>query len=65
MLGGVAPRPWRVQQAEKALLCKSLNADTIEQAANLAVLGAKPLRQNAYKILLLKGIIVEALSALK
>lgn len=65
VLGGVAPVPWRVLHAEEALLDRTLDDSTIGLAADLAVAGAQPLRQNQYKIALVKGLITQALTALK
>ncbi|HVX65698.1 MAG TPA: xanthine dehydrogenase family protein subunit M [Bryobacteraceae bacterium] len=64
VLAAVAPVPWRSAEAEKALVGKPLNAQTIAQAAAAAVKGAEPLSQNAYKVDLVEGIVEEALSAL-
>src|SRR5262249_23630917 len=50
VLGGVAPIPWRVPEAEAALIGKTMNADVLANVAKLALDGAKPLEKNAYKI---------------
>jgi xanthine dehydrogenase YagS FAD-binding subunit len=64
VLGGVAPKPWRVSQTEVALCGQHITAAVISQVAELAVAGAKPLAHNHYKIALVKGIVAEALSAI-
>lgn len=61
VLGGVAPIPWRVPRAEAALKGKSLRAETLEMAANIALEGAAPLGKNAYKIPLTKALVRRAL----
>lgn len=65
VLSGVAPTPWRITEAEKAITGKLLDASTARAAAEAAVAGAKPLAQNAYKIDLVKGVVEETLLALR
>ncbi len=50
VLGAVAPIPWRSQDAERALAGKTLNEATAALAGDAAVLAAKPMSGNAYKI---------------
>jgi xanthine dehydrogenase YagS FAD-binding subunit len=64
VLGGVAPKPWRSTATEAALAGKQLDAATARAAAEAAVAGAEPLEQNAYKVLLVKGVVEESLLAL-
>lgn len=64
VLSGVAPVPWRVPEAEKFLLGRSLDAATITQAVAEALKGASPLSKNEYKIPLLRGVLEETLLAL-
>jgi xanthine dehydrogenase YagS FAD-binding subunit len=64
VLSGVAPTPWRSAAAEKAIVGKPLDAATIASAAAAAIEGAVPLADNAYKTLLVRGIIEETLTAL-
>ena len=61
VLSGVAPIPWRSLNVEQAILGQKLDAKTIAKAATAAVVGARPLAQNAYKVDLVKGIVEEAL----
>jgi xanthine dehydrogenase YagS FAD-binding subunit len=61
VLGGVAPTPHRAIEAEKAIIGSSLTAATAETAAQSAVMGAKPLRRNAYKVQIVKALIKRAL----
>jgi xanthine dehydrogenase YagS FAD-binding subunit len=65
VLGGVAPIPWRVPNAEASLVGKTLNDDTIKEASELALEGAKPLEKNAYKIPLTKTLVRRALNNLR
>jgi xanthine dehydrogenase YagS FAD-binding subunit len=60
-LGGVAHKPWRAQATEQALVGKSLDKATLQTAAALAVQGATPQRDNAFKVALAQRAIVRAL----
>ena len=62
VFGGVAPIPWRSLAAEEAVAGRPLTPDVIAAAANAAVAGAEPLEQNAYKVLLVKGLVEEVLT---
>jgi len=63
VLSGVAPVPWRLHAVEKLLLRQRLDAKLVARAAAAAVVGAKPLEQNEYKVPLVRGLIEEALGA--
>ena len=60
-LGGVAHKPWRSMEAEKALNGKQANEETFKQAAEAAMKEARALKHNAYKIELGRRAIVRAL----
>jgi len=62
VLGGVAPIPWRVANAEKFLAGKSLSAEVLTEVARLALEGAQPLEKNAYKIPLTQTLVRRALT---
>jgi xanthine dehydrogenase YagS FAD-binding subunit len=64
VLSGVAPAPWRSAEAEQALVGKPLDPATAEAAAAAAVKAAVPLGENAYKVLLVRGILEETLLAM-
>ncbi len=64
VLGGVAPKPWRLPQTEAALRGRRLGPEVIGRAAELAAEGAQPLEHNRYKVGLVKGIVAEALSTI-
>ena len=55
VLGGVAPIPWRVPEAEKLLTGQRITPDLAAQAADQAIVGATPLAKNAYKLPLTKA----------
>jgi xanthine dehydrogenase YagS FAD-binding subunit len=61
VLGGVAPIPWRSQDAERAIDGKRLDRMAIEAAAQAAIAGARPLAQNEYKIAIVKKLVRTAL----
>ncbi len=61
-LGGVATKPWRATDAEKALVGKSPNEATYKAAADAAVRGAKQYKHNAFKVEMAKRTVVRALS---
>jgi len=64
VLGGVAPVPWRLEEVEKLIIGKRLDAKLVGLAADTAVKGAEPLAGNGYKVTLVKGVVTEALTAL-
>lgn len=61
VLGHVAPVPWRSAEAEAALVGKTVDAALFAGAAAAALEPAKPLRHNAYKVMLAQGLMREAL----
>jgi xanthine dehydrogenase YagS FAD-binding subunit len=63
VLGGVAPYPWRVTKAETILAGGKLDAASAAKAAEAALEGARPLRDNGYKLEMVKGAVEEALLA--
>jgi len=60
-LGGVAHKPWRAEAAERALIGRPLNNETIAAASDAAVVGAIPLRDNAFKVDLARRTVARAL----
>jgi xanthine dehydrogenase YagS FAD-binding subunit len=62
VLGGVAPKPWRLPKSEDILRNQKITREVISEASDVAVEGAQPLNSNHYKIPLVKGILAEALS---
>jgi len=63
VLGGVGPYPWRVEAAEKLLAGKTLDGELAAAAGEAAVSGAAPLRDNAYKLEIVKGAVEESIAA--
>ena len=61
VLGGVAPKPWRVPNAEKELIGKTLTEANAAAVAEIALEGASPLEHNEYKIPMAKGALIDAL----
>jgi xanthine dehydrogenase YagS FAD-binding subunit len=60
-LGGVAHKPWRVKEAEAALIGRPLDDAALSSAADLVLRGAKPYRDNAFKVELARRAMVRAL----
>ena len=60
-LGGVAHKPWRVNQMEDFLQGKPAEDEIFVDAAALAVKTARPLERNAFKVDLARRAIVRAL----
>ncbi len=59
-LGAVAPAPLRAVAAEKSLIGKPITEESAKKAAELAVSGAIPLRNNAYKIQITRALVEKA-----
>jgi xanthine dehydrogenase YagS FAD-binding subunit len=60
-LGGVAHRPWRLASAEAALIGRPLDDDSIRAASDRLLAGARPLKDNAFKVELARRSIARAL----
>jgi xanthine dehydrogenase YagS FAD-binding subunit len=60
-LGGVGTRPWRVPVAEAALRGAAATEESFRHAAEVAMQGARPATQNAFKVTLAQRVIVRAL----
>jgi xanthine dehydrogenase YagS FAD-binding subunit len=61
-MGGVAHKPWRLTKAEQALVGKPATIASFEQAAEVAMQGAKAYNDNAFKLKLAPATLVEALT---
>ncbi len=61
-LGGVAHKPWRAAEAERALVGKRLDAASIDAAAAACVHGARPHRHNAFKVTLAQRSVARAIA---
>jgi xanthine dehydrogenase YagS FAD-binding subunit len=64
VFSGVAPIPWRSEEAEQVITGQKLDAQTITNAANAAVADAQPLELNQYKIPLVQGVLKDELMAI-
>ncbi len=62
VLGGVAHKPWRATTAEQVLAGKVPATALFEAAGEEAVAGAKPYRQNAFKVNLARRAVARALA---
>jgi xanthine dehydrogenase YagS FAD-binding subunit len=61
VLGHVAPTPWISAEAAAALVGKSVNAETAEEAGAAAIATATPLSGNEYKVQLAKVAVKRAI----
>jgi xanthine dehydrogenase YagS FAD-binding subunit len=61
VMGAVAPVPWRVPAAERALIGKPISDTTAADAAVTAVAGARALSGNGYKIQVAKTAVLRAI----
>jgi xanthine dehydrogenase YagS FAD-binding subunit len=64
VLGGIAPIPWRASAAERELRGAEVSARVFARAAEAALDGVEPLRQNGYKVSLANALIRRALTTL-
>jgi xanthine dehydrogenase YagS FAD-binding subunit len=61
-LGGVALKPWRAREAERALLGRGCDTAAFRAAADIALGHARPTGDNAFKIELARRIVVRTLA---
>jgi len=61
-LGGIATKPWRSHEAERALIGKPATASTFHAAADAALANARPHKDNAFKTTLAKRTLLRALT---
>ena len=64
VLGGVAPIPWRVPEAERLLVGQPVTPELAREVGAAAVAGARPLSKNAYKVPLTRGVVERTVLAL-
>jgi xanthine dehydrogenase YagS FAD-binding subunit len=60
-MGGVGTKPWRSHEAEAALMGKAATAENFRHAAQAALAGAKPRKDNAFKVELARRCVVRTL----
>ncbi|MGV9698855.1 FAD binding domain-containing protein [Streptomyces sp. NPDC003470] len=63
-LGAVASRPWRARAAETVLTGSPANGDTYAAAADAELAAARPLPDNAYKVTLMRNLVIAVLTEL-
>jgi xanthine dehydrogenase YagS FAD-binding subunit len=64
VLGGVAPIPWRLPEVEQLLAGQTVTQELATRAGELAVAGARPLRQNAYKVPMTRALVRRTIAEL-
>jgi len=64
-MGGVAHKPWRLMEAENFLKGKPATTGTFEEAAKIAMNGAKGYGENDFKLKMAPNSIIEALTLAK
>ena len=64
VLGGVAPIPWRVPDAERLLVGQKVTAEVAAKVSAAAVARATPLAKNGYKVPLTKSIVARTVLGL-
>ena len=57
VLGGVAPIPWRVPEAEGLLIGQRVTQELAREVGETAVEGARPLSKNGYKVPLTSAVV--------
>ena len=60
VLGGVAPIPWRAVNAEIFLRGKKIDDNVAQQVGSIALEGAKPLKDNIYKVKMAQDLVRRA-----
>jgi xanthine dehydrogenase YagS FAD-binding subunit len=63
VLGGVAPIPWRAPKAEDFLRGQKIDDAAAQKAAEIALEGARPMKDNTYKVGLARSLIQRGLLA--
>jgi len=62
VLGGVAHKPWRCEDAEKMVIGNHVDATFFEDAGEIAIRNARPYQRNAFKVALARRAVTKALS---
>jgi xanthine dehydrogenase YagS FAD-binding subunit len=61
-VGGVGTKPWRLPNVEAALAGMPVSRERLTEAAAGAAEGARPMRDNAFKVALMQRAVVRALA---
>ena len=64
VFGGIAGKPWRERAVEDFLRGKTVSSELAQQATASALTNAAPLKYNATKIDMAKGLLASALDKL-
>jgi NADPH-dependent glutamate synthase beta subunit-like oxidoreductase/CO/xanthine dehydrogenase FAD-binding subunit len=65
VLGGVAPVPLRRREAERVLIGKKPTTELAQQAGEAALQGSMPMKDNAYKMQIVKALINRMVAAMQ
>jgi xanthine dehydrogenase YagS FAD-binding subunit len=65
VFGGIAGKPWREKAVEELLKGKMLGPGAIDQVVPTALADAAPLKYNAMKIEMAKGLLASGLEKLR
>jgi len=60
-LNGVAPKPWRLPEVEKALVGNNVDDRAADLGGRLAIRDVNPLRHNQYKVPLMRNLVKRAI----
>ena len=63
-LGAVAPVPWRARAAERVLAGRPATAEWFARAADAELATASPLPDNAFKLTLVRNVVIRMLGEL-
>jgi len=61
VVNGVAARPFRVMTVEAGLIGKTISEDAARLAGEAAILEARPLAHNAYKVPLMRNLVIRGI----
>jgi xanthine dehydrogenase YagS FAD-binding subunit len=60
-VGAVSPVPMRLERAEAAVRGRAVSEETAARAAEAAIAGARPLRQNGFKVPMMRNLVKRAI----
>jgi xanthine dehydrogenase YagS FAD-binding subunit len=64
VLGGVAPIPWRVAEAERLLPGQRITPELADRVGEASVAGARPLAKNGYKVDMTRALVARTIADL-
>ncbi|MDR1514819.1 MAG: FAD-dependent oxidoreductase [Synergistaceae bacterium] len=65
VLGGVAPTPIRAKEAESAMIGQAPSAELAGKAAESAIEGAAVMKDNAYKVQIVRALVKQMVAAMR